>query len=428
MVDITAFPYVPGQACGTVSRRPQQPGAILVLDNPVLPDDAHPAGIAVVEAAPFSHSMLALLARGIPTVLVTAGQAARLTEGCRVELDGASGRVRDAASNETFAPVEPAAPAAGGSVLTRDGVAVNLRASVRDAAGAAQARRRGAESIGLVRSEFLLPPDDAIPDRGFYEKEFTAIAETAAPLAVTVRLLDIAADKHPAWLPPGTSTARLLGLQGVRLYEREPVRSVLEAQLDALATLAPKWPLRVLLPYVTFVAEARQWREHFALRASLPFGVMAETPAAALDVGALLKQADFVALGTNDLMQCLFGADRDQPDVRGYLDPYAPVLYRFLADVAQAAGADLARVQVCGLMSQLPGVLPLLIGLGYRSFSVDPVYLPWLAETVRTTRSLVAAVLAARVCHASDSMMVQELLGLGRDRRPLLPVQQLQRP
>jgi phosphoenolpyruvate-protein kinase (PTS system EI component) len=418
MVDITAFPHVPGLACGTISRDPRQPGAILLLESPALPAGVQPAGLVVVDAAPFSHSMLALLARGIPTVIVTAEQVARMPEGCRVVLDGSSGRVHDAAANETIEPAEPPAAVAGETVLTRDGVAVALRASVRDAAGAAQARQRGAESIGLVRSEYLLPPDGAIPDRDFYQKTVSAIAEAAAPLSVTVRLLDIAADKRPTWLPAEISTGRLLGEQGVRLYECEPVRGVIEAQLAALATLAPQWPLRVLLPYVTSAGEAQRWRNRIAPCLPGSFGVMAETPAAALDIGTLLKQADFVALGTNDLMQCLYGADRDEPALRDYLNPYAPVLYRFLADVAQAAGSELARVQVCGLLAQLPGVLPLLLGLGYRMFSVDPVFLPWLAETVRTTRSLMATVLVARVCHAEDSRVVRELLGLHRDSGP----------
>ena len=417
MMDIAALPYVPGQARGVVSRNPQQPGAILVLESPTLPAGARPAGIAVVEAAPFSHPMLALLARGIPTVIITAEQAVQLPDERHVVLDGTSGRVRD---DRPDAPVEsaaPAAPAAGKPVMTRDGMAVVLRASVRDAAGAAQARQRGAEAIGLVRSEFLLPPDGATPDRAFYVNTVAAIARAASPLAVTVRLLDIAADKLPAWLPRDRQAGRLLGLQGVRLFTREPVLGVVDAQLEALAALAPRWPLRLLLPYVTSAAEARYWRDVIFPRVPLPFGVMAETPAAAIEIRALLAVADFVALGTNDLMQCLFGADRDQPAVRDYLDPYAPVLYRLLAAVAQAAGADLARVQVCGLLSQLPGVLPVLLGLGYRTFSVDPVFLPWLAETVRTTHTLKAALLAAKVCHASERASVRELLGVGAAQR-----------
>jgi phosphoenolpyruvate-protein kinase (PTS system EI component) len=421
--EIAALPYVPGQACGLVSRSPQQAGTILVATSPVLPAGANPAGVAVVDAAPFSHPMLALLARGIPTVIVTAEQAAQLIDGHLVVLDGARGCVRDAVPGEPLVPAEPAAPAAGEPVMTRDGVAVALRASVRDAAGAAQARARGAEAIGLVRSEFLVSPDARTPDRGFYEKALAAIAQVADPLAVTVRLLDIATDKRPAWLPPDTNAGRPLGLQGVRLFAYEPARAVVDAQLDALGALAADWPLRLLLPYVTSPAEARHWRNRIVPRVPLPFGVMAETPAAALDIGALLEIADFVALGTNDLMQCLFGADRDQPAVRNCLDPCAPVLYRFLAEVAQAAGAGLARVQVCGLLSQLPGVLPVLLGLGYRAFSVDPVFLPWLAETVCATHTTETAMLAVKVCHAGDSARVRELLAVGGGSSRVPPVQ-----
>jgi phosphoenolpyruvate-protein kinase (PTS system EI component) len=419
MINITSLPYVPGQVRGVVSRNPQQLGAILVLESPTLPAGARPAGIAVVEAAPFSHPMLALLARGIPTVIITAGQAAQLANDHIVVLDGTNGRVCDDVLSASVESAEPTAPTAGEPVMTRDGIAVMLRASVRDAVGATQARQRGAEAIGLVRSEFLLPPNGKKPDRSFYENSVKAIAQAASPLAVTVRLLDVAADKLPAWFPPGANASRLLGLQGVRLFTHEPVRSEVEAQLEALAALAQKWPLRLLLPYVTSATEARYWRDKILPRVPLPFGVMAETPAAALDIGAMLKVADFVALGTNDLMQCLFGADRDQPAVRDYLDPYASVLYRLLAEVAQVAGADLARVQVCGLLSQLPGVLPVLLGLGYRAFSVDPVYLPWLAERVRATHTLKAALLAGKVCHASERTSVRELLGVHAVQWPL---------
>jgi phosphoenolpyruvate-protein kinase (PTS system EI component) len=418
-MDIAALPYVPGLARGMVSRNPQQPGVILVLDSPTLPAEARPAGIAVVDAAPFSHPMLALLARGIPTVIITAVQAAQLPSERSVVLDGTNGRVHDDVADAPVESAAPAAPAAGEPMMTRDGMAVLLRASVRDAAGAAQARQRGAEAIGLVRSEFLLPPNGKKPDRSFYENSVAAIAQAASPLAVTVRLLDVAADKLPAWFPPDATAGRLLGLQGVRLFAHEPVRSVVEAQLEALAALAPKWPLRLLLPYVNSAAEARYWRDKIFPHVPLPFGVMAETPAAALDISALLKVTDFVALGTNDLMQCLFGADRDQPAVRDYLNPYAPVLYRLLAEVAQAAGADLARVQVCGLLPQLPGVLPVLLGLGYRTFSIDSVFLPWLAETVRTAHTLKAALLAAKVCHAGDRTNVRELFGVRALQWPL---------
>jgi phosphoenolpyruvate-protein kinase (PTS system EI component) len=138
---------------------------------------------------------------------------------------------------------------------------------------------------------------------------------------------------------------------------------------------------------------------------------MVETPAAALDIAQFCEAADFVALGTNDLMQCLFAADRDLPELRDYLDPYAPVLYRFLRQVAELAGPHLHRVQVCGALSQLRGVLPLLLGLGYRVFSVDPVFIPYLARDVTATDTTAARALVDTVCGVRTSEEVREHLG-----------------
>lgn len=411
MHPIAAIPFIPGEVQGPVSHDPYASGAIVVLDSPSLPPEARPAGVVVTAGAPFSHAMLALLARGIPAVIADADAAAALVDGDFVRLDGARGSVRIVPPDEPLVPVAWPLPKAGQPVRTADGVAVSLRASVRNADGAARARARGAEAIGLVRTEFIEPPDGRLPDAGFYRREFGALLEAAAPLAVTLRLLDIAADKHPDWLPARAGFGGPLGHQGVRLFGDEPVRTVVEAQLTALAGLDAQQRLRLLLPYVTDVAEARSWRAWARARLEVPVGVMIETPAAALEIDALLDAADFAALGTNDLMQCLFAADRDQPSLRRYLDPYAPLLYRFLADIARAAGERLPQVQICGLLSQLPGVLPVLLGLGYRAFSVDAVFIPWLASKVRETRIDGARALAESLCGAADSATVREMLG-----------------
>jgi phosphoenolpyruvate-protein kinase (PTS system EI component) len=155
----------------------------------------------------------------------------------------------------------------------------------------------------------------------------------------------------------------------------------------------------------------RETRDAIRSRIDLPVGAMIETPAAAMEIASQLEIADFVALGTNDLMQSLFAADRDDPALAHYLDPHAPVLYRFLAQVAKEAGEQSARVQICGLLSQLPGVLPLLLGLGFRLFSVDAAYIPYLAATVRKTHVQEASALAREVCRLKTSPMVKALLG-----------------
>jgi phosphoenolpyruvate-protein kinase (PTS system EI component) len=109
-------------------------------------------------------------------------------------------------------------------------------------------------------------------------------------------------------------------------------------------------------------------------------------------------------------MQCLFGADRDQPELRRYLDPYAPALYRFLQQVANAVQSQLDEVQLCGVLPQLPGILPLLLGLGYRTFSVEATMLPHLRQTIARTHTAEARMLAESVCHARSSAVVRTLL------------------
>jgi phosphoenolpyruvate-protein kinase (PTS system EI component) len=183
------------------------------------------------------------------------------------------------------------------------------------------------------------------------------------------------------------------------------------AQLDALEGSLARERVNLLVPYITTLDEMRETRDAIRSRIDLPVGAMIETPAAAMEIASQLEIADFVALGSNDLMQSLFAADRDDPTLAHYLDPCAPVLYRFLAQIAKEAGEQAHRIQVCGLLSQLPGVLPVLLGLGFRAFSVDAAYIPYLASTARKTHTSEASALAREVCRMRTSPMVKALLG-----------------
>jgi len=232
-------------------------------------------------------------------------------------------------------------------------------------------------------------------------------------LPLTIRLFDVAASKRPSWLPLPPVDAGVLGRQGVRLYADEPVHGIYRAQLQAIAVLAPEFEIRILLPYVADLKELQYWRNDIKRQLACPVtvGAMAETPAAALQLREWLEVVEFVAIGCNDLMQCLFGADRDQPELQRYLDPYAPALYRFLRQVADTVQDRLDAVQLCGVLPQLPGILPLLMGLGYRAFSVEATMLPYLWKTIAGTHSGEARMLAERACRAQSSAAVRELLG-----------------
>lgn len=415
MKPIQATPFVPGLARGTLrcgAAGASAQAIVLLTQADLTRLTARPAGVVLVNGALYAHPTLRLLSQGIPSVLIESAAAAALTPGTEVLLDGHVGRIVPSNPRERRIYLPPEPPRPGEPVLTQDGVAIELRCSVSDARGAAAALAAGAAAIGLARSEYLYPADGRRPDAAFLTEACAALCAAAQPLAVTFRLIDIAGDKRPPWLPELPGLGGTLGLQGARLYGIEPVRSVYLAQLEALATLQDRYRPSILLPYLVALDELERLHAEVCGRLSgtLPIGSMLETPAAALAVQEFLTLADFAALGMNDLMQCLFAADRYRPELCGYLDPYSPVIYRFLHQVARLAGADLARVQVNGLLAQLPGVLPALIGLGYRAYSVDPVMLPWLAQCVRQTHTDAAAALARAVCAARRSNEVKPLL------------------
>ncbi|MDH3948973.1 MAG: phosphoenolpyruvate-protein phosphotransferase, partial [Gammaproteobacteria bacterium] len=336
-----------------------------------------------------------------------------LNESMQVMLNGATGQITTQISDEVI-PEPGSLSVSQQPLTTTDGVPVHLRASVRNQDAAKRSRIEGAESIGLVRSEFLNPEDDSVPDSEFYTHAFGQICEAAAPLPVTIRLLDVAADKIPAWMPAIDIAGGALGVQGVRLYGIEPMKSVCQAQLTAINSLSGKYDIRVLIPYLVRHEELHYWVDFIRQQLSKPqpLGAMAETPASALDLANWFDLVDFVAIGCNDLMQCLFAADRDRGELRDYMDPYAPLLWRFMQQIATAAESQLDRIQLCGVLAQLPGVLPILLGLGYRAFSVEAKLLPYLRQTITTTNAADARSLAKQICAAKESRQVLELLGL----------------
>jgi phosphoenolpyruvate-protein kinase (PTS system EI component) len=364
----------------------------------------------MVDGAPLSHSLIPLLGSGVPGIMISRSQAKGLKAGMELVLNGTTGLLSTDLS-EHISPHE--SHVAGGVLATRDGKVVSLRVSARDHRAVQQAVEFGAETIGLLRSEFLIPDGERLPNAAFYRSAFRKLCETAAGLPLTIRLFDVAASKRPSWLTLGPVDAGVLGRQGVRLYADEPVHGIYLAQLQAIAELAPEFEVRVLLPYVADLAELQYWHDDIKRQLVYPLsiGAMAETPAAALQLREWLEVVEFVAIGCNDLMQCLFGADRDVPELHRYLDWYSPALYRFLRQVADNVQGRLDAVQLCGVLPQLPGILPLLLGLGYRVFSVEATLLSYLRPTIVGTHAGEARILAERVCQAKSSAAVREILG-----------------
>ena len=199
------------------------------------------------------------------------------------------------------------------------------------------------------------------------------------------------------------------------MYRDPLVQAVVEEQLQALEPLSQRFDIGILVPNMDSVEHFQHRRASINAVLSDPgvsVGAMLETAGAALAVDGFLATADLVGLGLNDLMQSMFGADRDLPAVRAHLDPHAPALYRFLRLIAELAGPGVNRLQLCGLLPQLPGVLPVLLGLGYRTFSVDVAHAPYLARNVAKRSIAEDRSLAGAVCAAASSHDVAGLLGV----------------
>lgn len=412
---------VPGRAHGELERDPARSAGdkVLLLRQDQLGEIAvRPAGVVLIEAGPFSHALIQWLGREVPTGLVEWGRTLQWKGREPVLLDSARGEIRHLGAEETPAPWSaPAAPAPGEPVTTRDGIGVRLTASVGGARGARRAVATGAAAIGLVRSEYLLPDDGAMPSAAFYRSSVSALLEAAAPLDVTVRLLDLGADKWPPWLSRGPHGPALCGLHGSRLHAHPPVRGVVGAQLAAVRDLGAAGRLHVLWPSGGRLDEFMHWRDgaRSALPSAVLVGAMVETPIEMLALDRWGTEADFVAVGCNDLLSHLCGAARDDPRLNALLDPYRPELFRFLADAAGRAGASLERLRLCGVLPQVEGVLPILIGLGFREFSGETALIPLLARQVSRTTLGACRDLAETVCAAPESRAVRELVGVSAE-------------
>lgn len=416
-INLIGMPYFPGAAVGALVRGVSgfiTDKIVLIQQHEIELIQSVPAGFIVCEGAPLSHQLIALFSFGVPAVIISQQQADQLKPGTNVLIDGVTGQITDNTSVIHHHKPDVQAQVTGRIAYTADKVPVSLRASVRHATAARVAVQLGAESIGLVRSEFLLPAHNELPNLEFYQRAFNEICQAASPLSVTIRLIDLSADKLPTWLERFESLGGTLGLQGARLYGSEPIKSLVATQIAAIDSLQAAYNIRLLIPYITGYEELDYWLTHVRQQLSreVPVGAMAETPSSVLDIRNWLKIADFVAIGCNDLMQCLYAVDRDRADLRNYLDPYAPFLYRFFRQIAESAEDHLDHVQLCGVLPQLQGVLPILLGLGYRVFSVDAAFIPYLTETINKITQSEAETLAMHVCHAVRSQEVLNILQL----------------
>ncbi len=271
------------------------------------------------------------------------------------------------------------------SAVTKDGVMISVLANVSCSDDTEKAMSNGADGVGLYRLEQAYLGRVVPPNTDELLNEMRLTLDAAKGCTVYVRLLDIGSDKPLPFIGFLAETNPSLGRRGIRFLREYP--ELLKTQLQAVLELAREFEVRVLVPMVTLpddVAVVKNYLTQLCsqLRISTPprLGAMIETPAAALAAQELVKHADFLSFGTNDLTQYAFAADRENAAVEGYYKDASDVIFRLLR-ITHDDVPDIP-LSLCGELAGRPEHIPRLLQCGIRTFSVAAPLIPIIKETI----------------------------------------------
>ena len=271
--------------------------------------------------------------------------------------------------------------------VSLDGQAIDLQANIETPAEAKDAIAAGAQGIGLFRSEFLFLNRRRLPDEEEQYRAYRAAVEAMAPKPVTIRTLDVGADKalgaHSEDIHPSPNPA--LGLRAIRFCLAEP--QMFLTQLRAILRASAHGNTRILIPMLAHAHEVEQSlsrieqakqqlrRQGLQFDESIAVGGMVEVPAAALCANSFVKRLDYLSIGTNDLIQYTLAIDRADHQVASLYDPFHPAVLRLIQQSIRAGQRAAKPVAVCGEMAGDPRAAILLAAMGVRQFSMHPAHL-----------------------------------------------------
>ena len=265
---------------------------------------------------------------------------------------------------------------------TLDGEEVALLANIEGPKDIAQVRAINADGVGLFRTEFLFIGRDALPDEDEQFEAYRSVLKAMSPRPVTIRTIDVGADKALQTAVPRVEPNPALGLRAVRYSLSEP--QMFMVQLRALLRASAFGKLNIMIPMLSHAqeidralalierAKAELSEEKIKFSAKIPVGGMIEVPAAALALGMFVRRLSFLSIGTNDLIQYTLAVDRSDEAVVNLYDPLHPAVLRLIAGTIQAGVRHELPVAVCGEMAGDPAYTALLLGMGLRNFSMHP--------------------------------------------------------
>jgi len=430
-------------------------GPLILVANELLPSQVvalgkrEVAGIVTQSGGQTSHAAILARSRGVPAVSGVQGILRHVKNGDTLVVDGSSGHVivnPDAEAESAYRKLQREfvhlkdvlAENRELPSVTADGVSIELLANVNNVDDARAAVAMGAAGIGLFRTEYLFLTHPNVPDEEEQLAAYRAIINASPNQRVTIRTLDLGGDKTIPYLGHDREANPFLGWRSIRLSFEHP--QFFNTQLRAIVRAAQAHGgtpgnVRIMFPMITTLEEMRRVRAmvhrvHRAMQAQgdamahVPIGLMLEVPAAAVSIESFLEVVDFVSIGSNDLVQYLMAADRDNPKVSHLCQPLSPPVLKVLSSVIAACNRAGKPVTLCGEMAGQPRAFILLIGMGLRSFSMSPAFIPMIKDltrhlTVAGAEEILAGALRLKTTSQVNQFMARQIVRLAPNLRLL---------
>lgn len=378
-----------------------------------------------------SHTAIMARARGIPAVVGLKGAMDAAREGATALVDGTRGvavfdpepeileehRRKQRRYDELNANL---AALREERCVTSDGRAISLGANLEVPEELPGILDHGADGVGLYRTEFFYLSRRSLPTEEVQYATYKSIVEAMAPRPVTIRTLDVGGDKFASYLGTPVERNPFLGMRGLRFSLRH--EEIFRTQVRAILRATAHGNVRVMFPMVVGLEDFRRARavvtrvrrqlahEGVAMAEQVPLGVMVETPASVFAIDLIAREADFVSIGTNDLIQYTLAVDRGNESLAEVYEPLHPAVLRAIRTVIEAGQRFGIRVGICGEMAGEPLYAVLLLGLGVADLSVSPYLLPEIKTILRASTYEEAVSLAQRCLTLSTPSEVRTIV------------------
>lgn len=361
-------------------------------------------GICITKGSEASHAVITAKAMGIPVIIGFGGKLSEEFNGKEAIIDGSSGRLYIEPDDGTVAEMmqkrddELRRKAVlqnliGKENVTSDGRKIEIFANAGSLSDINSALENDAGGIGLFRSEYLFLDDNDAPTEELQFQYYKRILEKMGDKRVVIRTFDFGGDKQAEYLNSGREENPALGYRGIRICLENT--DFFKVQLRALYRASIFGNLGIILPMIISPDEVLQTKsiikevtnqlasEGIPFKGDIEIGIMIETPAGAIISDKLAKEADFFCIGTNDLTQYLLAADRGNPKLGKFYDPYHPAILRLIKMVTENAHANGISVGICGELGHDSDLIQQFIEMGIDGLSVEPSYILPLREKIR---------------------------------------------